>query len=95
MVFCTGVLHADLHPGNALVRPTSTRAPQVVLLDVGHAYELAEAERKTLRAVWRAHVSVHVTLPSLRCPVLVSLRSPLERRRDALGRAGGGRVRGD
>ena len=73
MVFCTGFIHADLHPGNALVRPTSSSssAPQLVLLDVGHAYELAEADRKALIAVWRAHVRVHVRpacpVPSVAC----------------------------
>jgi hypothetical protein len=59
MVFCTGFVHADLHPGNVLVRRTSpsNAKPQVVLLDVGHACELGRDVRMSLGTVWRANVS--------------------------------------
>jgi len=59
MVFVDNFIHADLHPGNVLVRPTPDaplRGYTLVFLDAGLATSLRPNDRKNLRDLFKAVV---------------------------------------
>ena len=54
-------IHADMHPGNILVRPNNTRRglfrsrkPHIVFLDVGMTAELSKTDRDNLLGFFKA-----------------------------------------
>ncbi|CAM6085667.1 unnamed protein product [Calypogeia fissa] len=63
MLLVDNFIHADMHPGNILVRSNSSGKrlfrpkPHVVLLDVGMTVELSQRDRKTLLDFFKAVAS--------------------------------------
>jgi aarF domain-containing kinase len=56
MIFCSGFVHCDPHPGNLLVRqhPSNPSHPQILLLDHGLYRQLDDSFRKTFCQLWKA-----------------------------------------
>jgi aarF domain-containing kinase len=56
MIFITGHIHADAHPGNILIRenPVNPKIPQVVLIDHGLYCTLTDDFIKQFRELWYA-----------------------------------------
>eukprot|EP01096_Ripella_sp_DP13-Kostka_P011841 TRINITY_DN4859_c0_g1_i3.p1 TRINITY_DN4859_c0_g1~~TRINITY_DN4859_c0_g1_i3.p1 ORF type:complete len:597 (+),score=210.13 TRINITY_DN4859_c0_g1_i3:65-1855(+) len=48
MLLIDNFVHADLHPGNILVREKTDRGPEIVLLDVGLVAKLCPREKRNL-----------------------------------------------
>lgn len=54
MIFVTGFVHSDPHPGNILVRKTRNNKPEVILLDHGLYAELSNEFRWEYSKLWLA-----------------------------------------
>jgi len=57
MIFVSGFVHCDPHPGNILVRPLKTWKgvkPQIVLLDHGLYRDLSEGVKQSYNGMWRS-----------------------------------------
>lgn len=59
MIFLTGHIHADAHPGNILIRehPKDPKIPQVVLIDHGLYCTLEQEFLEKFRRLWYAMVT--------------------------------------
>ncbi|TPX42581.1 hypothetical protein SeLEV6574_g05532 [Synchytrium endobioticum] len=64
MLFCHGVVHVDLHPGNMLCVPSpqNPKLPQLVILDHGLYKVLDEGFRHSYCLLWKAMVTNDIPL---------------------------------